>query len=115
MCALPIYRREIRLFLRVRELRNRDRGQNADDHDHDQKLNQSETLAVHLDDLPCMVQAMARIFALRTSTNHALDRAAARKQKRTNRLTVWKCVSHRLKMVEELRLFARCHARRKRH
>src|SRR6266487_258815 len=29
-------------FSRIRELRNRDRGQNADDHDHDQKLDQGK-------------------------------------------------------------------------
>src|SRR6267378_917964 len=65
--------------------------------------------------LPCKVQPLAIISAPWTSTNHALDRAAARKQNCTNRLTVRKCVSHRLKKVGELRLFARHHARRKRH
>src|SRR6267143_313664 len=65
--------------------------------------------------LPCKVQPLAIISAPWTSTNHALDRAAARKQNRSNRLTVRKCVSHRLKEVGELRLFARHHARRKRH
>src|SRR3954451_9436463 len=35
-----------RLFLRVGKLRNCDRGQNADDHDHDQQLDQGKTLAV---------------------------------------------------------------------
>src|SRR2546422_1032695 len=43
-----LHRGEIRLLLRVGELRNRDRGQNADDHDYDQQLNERETLAVHL-------------------------------------------------------------------
>src|SRR5207249_8631912 len=45
-----LHRREIRLLLRVRELRNRDRGQNADDHDDDQKLDQCKSEA-HTPDL----------------------------------------------------------------
>jgi len=40
-------------FPRVGELRNRDRGQNADDHDHDQKLNQSEPLRFIWTTSPC--------------------------------------------------------------
>src|SRR2546422_9880635 len=43
-----LHRSEIRLLLGVRELRDRDGGKNTDDHHHDQKLNERETLAVHL-------------------------------------------------------------------
>src|SRR3989442_9246460 len=43
-----LHRSEIRLLLGVRELRDRDGGKNADDHHYDQKLNERETLAVHL-------------------------------------------------------------------
>src|SRR6267154_4169517 len=53
VAQVRLHRREIRLLLRVRELRNRDRGQNADDHDHDQKLDQCKALTVHLTNLPC--------------------------------------------------------------
>src|SRR2546430_5341155 len=45
---IAIYRGDVRLLLGVRELRDRDGGKNADDHHHDQKLNERETLAVHL-------------------------------------------------------------------
>src|SRR6266536_1908710 len=48
VAQIRLHRRQIRLLLRVRELRNRDRGQDADDHDHDQKLNECETLPIHL-------------------------------------------------------------------
>src|SRR6266702_786856 len=48
VAQIRLHRSQIRLFLRVRELRNRDRGQDADDHDHDQKLDQCKSLAVHL-------------------------------------------------------------------
>src|ERR1700674_5213640 len=41
-----LHRGDVRLVLRVRELRNRNRGKNADDDDHDQKLNKSKTLFV---------------------------------------------------------------------
>src|ERR1700693_5904072 len=37
---------DVRLVLRVRELRNRYRGKNADDDDDDQKLNECKTLLV---------------------------------------------------------------------
>src|SRR6266540_1854791 len=43
---------DVRLLLRVCELRDRDGGQNADDHHHDQQLNERETLAVHFS-FPC--------------------------------------------------------------
>src|ERR1700674_2027186 len=41
-----LHRGDVRLVLRVRKLRNRDRGKNADDDDHDQKLNECKTLFV---------------------------------------------------------------------
>src|ERR1700682_2891163 len=41
-----LHRCDIRLVLRVRKLRNRDRGKNADDDDNDQKLNKCKTLFV---------------------------------------------------------------------
>src|SRR5439155_9206539 len=43
---------DVRLRLRVGELRDRDGGQDADDHHHNQQLNECETLAVHLTLLP---------------------------------------------------------------
>src|SRR5438270_834834 len=48
VAQVGLHRGEIRLFLRVGKLRDRDRGQNADDHNHDEQLNQRKTLAVHL-------------------------------------------------------------------
>src|SRR5436853_643433 len=59
VAQIRLHRGEIRLFLRVRELRNRDRGQNTDDHDDDQKLDQCETLAVHLDYLQRVAENVA--------------------------------------------------------
>src|SRR5690348_13305582 len=44
---IRFHRGDVRLRLGVRELRDRDGGQNADDHHHDQELDQRETLAVH--------------------------------------------------------------------
>src|SRR5262249_43184335 len=79
-------------LLRVGELRNRDRGQNADDHDHDQKLDQSETLAVHLENLPCIVLSMgARVYRARNSglgrsTNYTGRGMLKRKCKHVSRL-----------------------------
>src|SRR5207247_6451639 len=46
VAKVRLHRGEIRLLLGVRELRNRDRGKNADDDDHDQKLNEGKTLFV---------------------------------------------------------------------
>src|SRR5207248_10471009 len=45
VAQVRLHRGEVRLFLRVGKLRDRDRGQNADDHDHDQQLNERKTLA----------------------------------------------------------------------
>src|SRR4029077_750865 len=42
-----LHRGDVRLRLGVGELRDRDGGQNADDHHHDQELNECKTLAVH--------------------------------------------------------------------
>src|SRR6266498_3984383 len=54
VAEVSIHRRDVSLLLGVRELRNRDRGKNADDDDHDEKLDQCETLLVayHLWNLP---------------------------------------------------------------
>src|SRR2546423_3512783 len=41
-----LHRGDVRLVLRIRELRNRYRGKNADDDDDDQKLNKCKTLFV---------------------------------------------------------------------
>src|SRR5437868_12313457 len=46
VAKVRLHRGEIRLFLGVGELRNRDRGKNADDDDYDQKLNEGKTLFV---------------------------------------------------------------------
>src|SRR5712692_6833064 len=51
-----LHRSDIRLLLGVRELRDRDGGKNADDHHHDQQLNERETLAVHLRNLPIEIK-----------------------------------------------------------
>src|SRR2546425_12454051 len=50
--SVRLHRGEVRLFLRVGKLGDRDGGQNADDHHHDQQLNEREALAVHLTLLP---------------------------------------------------------------
>src|SRR5438034_426859 len=47
-----LHRGDVRLRLRVGELRDRDGGQDADDYHHNQQLNECETLAVHLTLLP---------------------------------------------------------------
>src|SRR5688500_19896601 len=46
VAKVSLHRCEVGLLLRVRELRDRDRGENADDDDDDQKLDQRETLFV---------------------------------------------------------------------
>src|SRR4029077_1932366 len=47
VAEVRLHRGDIRLRLRVRELRDRNRGENADDHDDDQQLDEGEALAVH--------------------------------------------------------------------
>src|SRR3989441_385643 len=47
VAQIRLHRRDVSFALGVGELRDRDRGQNADNHDHDQQLNECETLAVH--------------------------------------------------------------------
>src|SRR4029077_5269484 len=44
VAQVRLHRCDIRLVLRVRELRNRDRGKDADDDDDDQKLDEGKTL-----------------------------------------------------------------------
>src|SRR5688500_19351355 len=51
VAKVSLHRCEVGLLLRVRELRDRDRGKNADDDDDDQKLDQRETLLVAYHDL----------------------------------------------------------------
>src|ERR1700687_3035449 len=47
---IRLHRGDIRLVLRIRKLRNCDRGKNADDDDNDQKLDKCKTLfAAHMD------------------------------------------------------------------
>src|SRR6266568_1671342 len=46
VAKVRLHRCDVRLVLGVRELRNRDRGKNADDDDHDQKLNERKTLFI---------------------------------------------------------------------
>src|SRR5215208_5018192 len=55
VAQVRLHRGHVGLLLRVRELRDRDRRENADDHDHDQQLDQRETLARVLHHLvgPC--------------------------------------------------------------
>src|SRR6266704_4627318 len=58
--TVRLHRGDVRLLLRVGELRDRDGGQNADDHHHDQQLNEREALAVHL--FPLLVLDEATCF-----------------------------------------------------
>src|SRR2546430_13421570 len=44
VAKVRLHRGDVRLVLGVGELRNRNRGKNADDDDYDQKLDQRETL-----------------------------------------------------------------------
>src|SRR5437016_9323886 len=46
VAKVRLHRGDIRLVLCICELGNRDRGKNADDDDHDQKLNEGKTLFV---------------------------------------------------------------------
>ena len=46
VAKVRLHRGDIRLFFGLGELRNRDRGKNADDDDYDQKLNKGKTLFV---------------------------------------------------------------------
>src|ERR1035437_7963178 len=46
IAEVRLHRGDVRLFLRVGELRNRDRGKNADDDDDDQQLDEGEALLV---------------------------------------------------------------------
>src|SRR5437660_3465642 len=43
VAKVRLHRGDVRLVLRICELRNRDRGKNADDDDYDQKLNKGKT------------------------------------------------------------------------
>src|SRR6266550_65761 len=45
VAQVRLHRRDIRLRLRVGELRDRNRGQDADDDDHDEQLDEREALA----------------------------------------------------------------------
>src|SRR4029077_13286907 len=47
-----LHRSDVGLPLRISELRDRDGGQDADDHHHDQQLDERKTLAVHLTHTP---------------------------------------------------------------
>src|SRR5215207_4119595 len=55
VAEIRLHRRDVRLRLGVGELRDRDRGQDADDHDNDQKLDQGEaaTGRAHRGTLEC--------------------------------------------------------------
>src|SRR6185437_12586591 len=55
---IRLHRGDVRLRLGVGELRDRDGGQDTDDHHHDQQLNERETLAIHLTLLPLEVHLM---------------------------------------------------------
>src|SRR5207248_10025930 len=46
VAKVRLHRGDVRLVLGVGELRNRNRGKNADDDDYDQKLNEGKTLFV---------------------------------------------------------------------
>src|SRR5438045_4869475 len=50
VAKVRLHRGDVRLVLGIGELRNRNRGKNADDHDYDQKFNECKTLSVaHLE------------------------------------------------------------------
>src|SRR5438552_16037940 len=55
VAKVRLHRGNVRLVLRICELRNRDRGKNADDDDHDQKLNEGKTPFVAHSRLSCRV------------------------------------------------------------
>src|SRR5438105_5789799 len=46
VAQVRLHRRDVRLRLRVGELRDRDRGQDADDDDHDQQLDERKALSI---------------------------------------------------------------------
>src|SRR5439155_23334405 len=48
VAKIRLHRREVRLALCVRELRDRDRGQNTDNDDHDQQLDEGKAFAKSL-------------------------------------------------------------------
>src|SRR2546430_14966163 len=50
-----LHRGDVRLPLRIGELRDRDGGQDADDHHHDQQLDERKSLAVHVLHTPGVV------------------------------------------------------------
>src|SRR5229473_2956709 len=66
---------DVRLRLRVGELRDRDGGQNPDDHHHDQQLDERETLAVHLTLLP-LKSILKRDFPLTDEASPGTDGAS---------------------------------------
>src|SRR5438105_7190137 len=57
VAKVRLHRGDIRLVLRICKLRNRDRGKNADDDDHDQKLDEGEAFLVahHVSTSPAAV------------------------------------------------------------
>src|ERR1700694_2144657 len=64
-----LHRGHIGLVLRVRKLRNRNRGKNTDDHDNDQTLNKCKTLFVaHL----CSPEALKKSMAAFAASYHRL-------------------------------------------
>src|SRR5436305_10770395 len=46
VAKVRLHRGDVRLILGVSELRNRNRGKNADNHDYDQKLNERKALFI---------------------------------------------------------------------
>src|SRR2546427_5104130 len=68
---IRLHRSQIRLLLRVGELRNRDGGQNTDDHHDDQKLDQGKALAVHSTTSPTRKIQDAKERILRCSYQQA--------------------------------------------
>src|SRR3989442_3365910 len=61
-----LHRGDVRLRLRVGELRDRDGGQDADDYHHNQQLNECETITVHLTLLPLkFMSSVTRILHTR--------------------------------------------------
>src|SRR2546423_8022985 len=53
-----LHRGDVSLPLRVGGLRDRDSGQDADDHHHDQQLNERKTLSVHVTRTPVLKPTM---------------------------------------------------------
>src|SRR5438552_622307 len=66
VAKVRLHRGDVRLVFCISELRNRDRGKDADDHNHDKKLNKGKTLFVaHFVSLKRLDKCQLKLGALR--------------------------------------------------